>query len=184
MNFVKYFAKYLVVFVIFFIAGCAFYSRPDTEDLSSSRLRNNYLKVRTEFQGRIALKIGAEAGAEQPQAQLFSGGFELIGNAPTGALTLYTPLGGTAAALTWRPGEARMEANGQVRQFNSLAEMLKNATGAELPVTSLFAWLRGENTAEPGWSADLSQFANGRIFAQRAFPQPQLELRVILDAEP
>ena len=45
------------------------------------------------WSGRLALTI------EGPQAQSFSGGFELKGGATAGELTLYNPLGGTAAVL-------------------------------------------------------------------------------------
>ena len=45
----------------------------------------------------------------------------------------------------------------------------------------LFGWLRGEPQAVPGWSADLSALAAGRLSARRLMPLPTAELRVILD---
>ncbi len=184
MNLKTFFAKFIFIFLTFFVAGCSIIARPSIENNFENIVKINNSTISTEFRGRLALKIEAEPGSQQTLAQMFSGGFELVGNAQTGVLTLYSPLGGTVAALSWRPGDAHMEAGQQVRQFNSLAEMLAHATGADLPVASLFAWLQGENASAPGWAADLSQFANGKIVAKRAQPPPQIELRVILDTEP
>ncbi len=94
---------------------------------------------------------------------------------------MYSPLGTTVVELTWTAQTATMLANGETRSFSSLAELLKQATGAEIPVASLFAWLAGDNIATPGWLADLSQQALGRVVARRSDPLPTVELRVILD---
>ena len=96
-------------------------------------------------------------------------------------MTLFTPLGSTAAALAWAPGTATLRSNGDIRQFESLDALLRNAVGTELPVEALFAWLRNENMTLAGWSADLSQHANGRIAARRLLPAPAAELTLLLD---
>ena len=121
-----------------------------------------------------------EPGA-QPQAQSFSAGFELTGNAQTGALLLFSPLGTTLAELSWTAQTATLQANGETRWFGSLAELLKQATGTEIPVASLFAWLAGDDAATPGWMADLSQHALGRVVARRSDPLPAVELRLVIE---
>ena len=139
------------------------------------------------WRGRLALQVVSgstlaqgESGAPA-QAQSFSASFELTGNAQTGGLLLYSPLGTTVANLTWTAQTATMLANGETRSFSSLAELLRQATGTEIPVASLFAWLAGDNIATPGWLADLSQQALGRVIARRSDPLPAVELRLILD---
>ena len=53
-----------------------------------------------------------------------------------------------------------------------------NASG---PVAALFAWLRGEAMTLTGWSADLSQYASGRITARRLQPAPATELTLLFE---
>ncbi len=108
-------------------------------------------------------------------------GFELIGTAQTGGLTLYTPLGSTAAALSWSPGAAELRANGDVRHFDSLGALLREAVGTELPVAALFDWVAGKNQAGKDWSADLSDYTQGRIKARRQEPGAAAELNLILE---
>jgi outer membrane lipoprotein LolB len=115
------------------------------------------------------------------QAQSFAAGFELSGNAQAGELTLLTPLGTTAAALSWSAQAAVLRSNGGVRYFESLNALIKQALGSEIPVTALFAWLAGDNIEVAGWGADLSQHANGRIVARRMTPAPPTELLLLLD---
>ena len=114
-------------------------------------------------------------------SQSFSAGFELKGNARSGELSLFNPLGGTIAVLAWGPGTAVLRANGQTRQFESLDALAAHATGAPIPVAALFDWLAGTNTPVPGWHPDLSQLGQGRLRAQRMQPQPQVDLRMAFD---
>lgn len=116
-----------------------------------------------------------------PPAQSFSASFELTGNPQTGGLMLFSPLGTTVAKLNWTAQTATMLANGETRSFSSLAELLKQATGTEIPVASLFAWLAGDNAATPGWLADVSQYSLGRVVARRSDPLPAVELRLIIE---
>ena len=131
------------------------------------------------WHGRLALRI--EPGLPDGAPQAFSAGFELSGNAQSGTLTLLTPLGSTAAAMTWSPGFASLRSNGELRQFESLEALLRSAVGTEVPVTALFAWLRGENMTLAGWSADLTQYASGRITARRQQPAPATELTLLFE---
>ena len=155
----------IIIFATIFIAGCAAPTRAIVSKESEVSL----------WRGRLAVRVESE----QPQA--FSAGFELTGNAQAGELTLYTPLGNTAAALSWSPQTAVMRSNGDVRHFESLDALIKQAVGTEIPVVALFAWLAGDNMAVAGWSADLSDHAKGRITARRTQPAPLAELRLVLE---
>ncbi len=94
---------------------------------------------------------------------------------------MFTPLGSTAAALSWSAQTALMRSNGDVRYFASLDELIKQAVGTEIPVVALFAWLAGDNMNVKGWHADLTQHAKGRITARRTEPAPVAELRLVLE---
>lgn len=118
---------------------------------------------------------------ESSPVQSLSAGFELSGNAQTGELVLFTPLGSTYASLSWRPASAQLRVNGDVRAFNSLDELVLAATGADLPIASLFLWLSGENMVMPGWQVDLGDLPKGKLQAFRTEPTPRIELRIALD---
>lgn len=157
------------LFAIIFIAGCA----------SPPRARISNQSEVPVWRGRLAVRVESDLPQSQPQA--FSAGFELTGNALAGELALYTPLGNTATALSWSSQAAVMRTNGDVRHFESLDALIKQAVGTEIPVAALFAWLAGDNRTVAGWSADLSQHANGRITARRTDPAPAAELRLVLE---
>jgi outer membrane lipoprotein LolB len=131
------------------------------------------------WRGRLAVQIEADPNASEPQS--FSAAFELSGSAPDGALTLFTPIGTTAAALSWTPSTAVLKTNGETQRFASLDALIKQVIGTEIPVAALFAWLAGENMNAAGWSADLSRQTDGRITARRLTPAPAAELRLVLD---
>lgn len=147
------------------IAGCAVPTRIPTANQSEISF----------WRGRLAVRV------ESDQPQSIAAGFELTGNALAGDLTLYTPLGTTAAALSWSSHTALMRTNGDVRHFESLDALIKQALGTEIPVVALFAWLAGDNMAVAGWTADLTQHASGRITARRTAPAPLAELRLVLE---
>lgn len=127
------------------------------------------------WSGRLALQIKDQA------SQSFAAMFELRGTAESGELILTSPLGGTLAVLAWTPGSATLRSNGRTRSFPSVDALVTQATGAAIPVAALFDWLRGRNTPVPGWRANLTQLAQGRISALRYDPQPEADLRVALD---
>ena len=157
----------LVLVAAVLAAGCAAppVATPPPE-LANAQLRS----------GRLALSV-----PDQP-SQSFSAAFELRGQPEAGQLTLLNPLGTTLAVLRWRPGSAVLEAQGREPQaFPSLEAMLEKATGAAIPVAALFDWLAGIATPVPGWEADLSGLADGRLRAQRKAPPPLADLRVVLD---
>lgn len=144
------------------LAGCAAPPKP-------SAPQDNF------WSGRLALSVAP------PQAQSFSAGFELRGGPQAGELTLTHPLGGIAAVLTWAPGRATLRSGQDLRQFPSLEALAEEATGAPLPIAALFDWLRGVAAPVAGWSADLSQLADGRLLARRTEPPPLAELRLLLE---
>jgi len=126
--------------------------------------------------GRLALSV------QDTAAQSFSAAFELRGRPEAGTLGLFNPLGGTLAQLQWQPGRAVLAVPGRDDQrFESLQAMVEQATGAPLPVATLFDWLEGRPTPAPGWEVDLSQLADGRLRARRMAPPPPADLRIVLD---
>lgn len=132
-------------------------------------------EIRTQWSGRLALKVESEP------VQSFFAAFDLRGNARTGELSLFSPLGSTLARMAWAPGDARLTWNGQQRQFDSIEALTREATGTELPITSLFQWLAGDATQAQGWSADLRNLGDGKLVATRTAPEPAVEMRLILD---
>lgn len=159
--------RWLLVCAVFLAAGCA--TPPRTSPGTGA--------ATGPWSGRLALQV------EDNQRQSFSAGFELQGSARAGELALYTPLGGTLAVLAWTPGSARLRANGQTRDFESVDALVAYATGAAIPIAALFDWLRGIDTPVAGWRADLSLLAQGRLSAQRLHPAPPADLRVVLERE-
>lgn len=130
------------------------------------------------WNGRMSVRV--EATTEQgPQA--FSSTFELRGGPAQGRLHFYTPLGSTAAALAWSPGQAQLQSGGQTQTFNNMAELIQHVLGTPVPVTALFAWLAGDPLSLDGWQVDQSQFDSGKITARRISPAPGAEIRVVLE---
>ena len=155
------------LFAIFLIAGCA-------HPIGGNALNAEKIDLWT---GRISLHVKSE------QEQFFSAGFELKGRAELGELRLISPLGNVLGVLRWTPGEAQFDSGKaeNTQRFDSVDTLMAQATGAAVPVPALFAWLQGNNEKINGWSADLSRYAEGRIFATRSQPQPPVELRIVLD---
>jgi len=128
------------------------------------------------WSGRLALQVQSEP------PQFSSAAFELKGSAQAGELSLFTPLGGTLAVLAWAPGTATLRnSSNESRGYESLDALVLAATGTAIPVPALFDWLAGTNTPVPGWQADLSQLADGKLGAKRDNPLPPVLLRVVLD---
>jgi outer membrane lipoprotein LolB len=158
-------AAVLLAATVVFAAGCAQPPRASAQEDAAAGV----------WRGRLALQV------ENQPSQSFSAGFELRGRPQAGELTLYNPLGGTLAALSWAPGVATLRSGSEVRSFDSIDALVAGATGTAIPVASLFDWLAGRNTAVPGWEADLSQLAEGRLRARRVTPPPAADLRVALE---
>ena len=131
--------------------------------------------LRSQWSGRLALRVDSEP------VQSFHAGFDLRGNAQTGELSLFSPLGSTIARMAWAPGQAQLRWNGQQRQFDSIAALTREATGTELPIGSLFEWLAGRDSHAEGWTADLQGLADGKLLADRKQPLPPVQMRLVLD---
>jgi outer membrane lipoprotein LolB len=153
-----------LLFATVFIAGCA----------NTTRATGLNDAETSSWTGRISLQVQSEP----PQA--FFAGFELRGTPVQGELMLNSPLGTSLAVLRWAPGEAVLLSSGKTQRFSSVDELIEKATGAAVPLPALFDWLGGKNTALNGWSADLSQQAEGKISASRTQPQPRTDLRIVL----
>lgn len=151
---------------IILIAGCASPQRATSQNYPENRV----------WAGRISLQVASEP------VQSFSASFELKGRADNGELTLISPLGSILGVLRWAPGQALLDSGNQkVQRFDSVDELMERTTGAAVPLSALFAWLKGDNATASGWSADLSRQSEGRITARRLLPTPEADLRVVLD---
>lgn len=155
----------LFYFTLILIAGCA--------HRTGATAPNDAQK--TFWTGRLGLQIESEP----PQS--FFASFELKGQAEQGELMLTSPIGSTLAVMRWRPGEAVLESGGELKRFDSVDTLLEGSTGAAIPVSALFDWLNGKSTSLNGWTADLSQQANGRVEAVRAAPLPATKLRIVFE---
>lgn len=113
--------------------------------------------------------------------QAFSADFELRGDPQAGSLSFFSPLGNTLARLEWSASTAVLQTGAEQQHFASLAALTRHATGSELPVASLFAWLQGVASDAQGWTADLQNVSTGRLRAWRVQPDPPVELTIILE---
>lgn len=128
------------------------------------------------WSGRLAVQIESEP------RQSVSASFDLRGSADRGELALFTPIGSTAAVLSWGPGLAVLREEGQApRAFESLDSLIAQALGTPIPVQALFGWLGGEPVEAAGWQADLSRHRDGRLVARRSAPPPAAELRIVFE---
>ena len=125
------------------------------------------------WSGRLALQI------DSASPQSFSAAFDLRGAPTAGELQLTSPLGNTLATVVWTPAGAELRQGSRVTRRGSLDELTRELSGTEVPVAALFGWLRGQAGDVPGWQADLSRQAEGRITARRTWPLPTAELRVV-----
>lgn len=147
------------------LAGCA--SPPSAQ-------RPPQDSAQTHWQGKLALKVYSRP------VQAIAVNFDLQGRPDQGALTLSSPLGTTLARMQWDADSATLIANGEQKNFGSLQELALTATGSDLPVASLFAWLQGRDDGAPGWQVDLTDLANGRIQAHH-IEAVQAELKIVLE---
>jgi outer membrane lipoprotein LolB len=127
------------------------------------------------------MQVDVDPNDPASKRQSFSASFELSGTAAAGDLRLFTPLGSTAAVIRWSHESAALEARGDIRSYSNLDELTHDVLGAKVPVPALFAWVQGQDLAAPGWQLDLSEFAQGKVSAQRVSPLPQAHLRLILE---
>lgn len=156
----------LCLLTLFFVIGCAT-PQPGTV---GAQLPS--------WSGRLSVRVDA---AEALASQSFSSAFDLQGDAQRGQLHFYTPLGSTAAAITWTPEQASLRSGNDSQSFSSIDALIAQVLGTPVPVAALFAWLAGEPTSPDGWQVDQSQWGSGKITARRSNPAPRAEIRVILE---
>ncbi|WP_353134988.1 lipoprotein insertase outer membrane protein LolB [Limnohabitans sp.] len=150
------------------LAGCATPSR-NGKPLSAEQTAS------PEWQGRISVQV------QGSNPSSMSASFSLRGDAKSGELDLYSPLGTTLGALQWTPQWVQLSDGGKHQFFNSLNELTERATGAALPVDAIFGWLQGRDVQATGWLADLSAAPQGTVTARRISPAPEVMLRIKLD---
>lgn len=144
------------------IAGC---STPPSQPVDTSAF----------WAGRLALQV------QGTPPQNWSASFELQGSAETGQMVLLSPIGTTLARLSWTPQTAWLEQGSDKTESSNLQSLSQRLTGTDLPVAALFEWLAGKTAQAPGWQADLSAHAQGRLTAKRTTPAPEAVLRIVLD---
>ena len=154
-----------LAFAIVLLAGCAVPVRTGSQNDAEN----------THWQGRLAVKVYSAP------VQAFSADFDLQGSAQAGTLVFSSPLGSTVARLQWDARSAQLQTTGEPRYFDSLDALTRQATGTELPIASLFAWLQGKEVDTPGWRVDLQNLPNGRLSAQRLPPETPADLTILLE---
>jgi outer membrane lipoprotein LolB len=171
-----------LIFAINLIAGCAI-NTPARDKLDVNNANLNEKPAASSYQGRLSVRI-----ASDPPQSLYAG-FSLNGDAQTGDLTLNSPLGNSIAQLSWTPQSAVLKANNETKEYPSASALIENVTGTAIPLSALFDWLAGKNTAAQGWEIDLSAMktenpnneTTQRLVAKRTSPLPSAELRIALD---
>ncbi|RYF38774.1 MAG: outer membrane lipoprotein LolB [Comamonadaceae bacterium] len=152
---------FLLAICALWLAGCAQpVAKPNAEENAWS--------------GRLALQVEGQA------SQSFSAMFELRGTVENGSLVLLSPLGNRLAQLDWKDGHAQLVSAQENRTSDSLEALLQGVTGTRIPASALFSWLQGTQATAPGWRADLTGIADGRLVAHRDDPAPQATLRIVL----
>jgi outer membrane lipoprotein LolB len=167
---------------IYLIAGCA--TNTPTTAINDIKIEQPSGQTKVlNVQGRLSLRI-----ASDPPQSLYAG-FSLNGDAQAGNLTLSSPLGNTVAQLTWTPQNAVLIANNETKEHTSASALIENVTGTTIPLSALFDWLAGKNTATAGWEIDLSEMKTEtvnkdtvqRLVAKRTSPLPTAELRIAIE---
>lgn len=124
-------------------------------------------------------RLGLQVHSDPPQSLQAS--FELQGDPQSGELTLFNPVGGIVARLSWNAQQATLERGNERWTQANVEQLAQQLVQTPLPVQALFDWVEGHAVAHAGWQADLSAFGQGRIVAQRTQPAPAAQLRIVLD---
>ncbi len=154
-------ALLLAVVVPGLLAGCATV-RPPVANMEGQA-----------WSGRLSLQIDEDPPRHAGAA------FELAGNPSVGTLQLLSPLGQIVASARWDGNGAWLQQGNHEQPYPDADSLISSATGAPLPLATLFAWLRGEAAPLEGWAVDLSRHADGRLTARRTHPLPAVQLRLV-----
>jgi outer membrane lipoprotein LolB len=149
---------------LWLLAGCA--TRPPTPLPTEEVMR---------WQGRLSIKLFTSP------VQAWSAGFVLTGDPQQGSLLLSSPLGSVVAHLQWSGNSASLKTADGNQQFDSLQALVVRASGTDLPVAALFAWLQGQAMAVPGWEVELPSAEKKRLFAWQRLHSPHAELKMVLE---
>ena len=133
--------------------------------------------------GQLAVRVENAAGAP---VRSLSGGFELVGDAERGSLSLSSPLGTVLAQARWSPQQVLLVTSQGQTPYADLPTLTRQLLGEELPVAALFDWLRGrpwpgaeslatrppddEGFVQLGWRVSLTRFDQGIVEARRIEP--------------
>lgn len=127
------------------------------------------------WSGRMGLLVQSDP------PQNLQASFELQGTPRSGDLTLFSPIGGILARLSWNPQQATLERGAERWTGANVAQLAQQLVQTPLPVEALFDWIEGRPVTHAGWEADLGALAQGRIVAKRQQPAPAALLRIVLD---
>ncbi|OGT47764.1 MAG: outer membrane lipoprotein LolB [Gammaproteobacteria bacterium RIFCSPHIGHO2_12_FULL_41_20] len=132
----KYLPHCLLLILTLFLAGCASFSPPppastpwDTREKTVAELQHWNLH------GKIAMRTATESGSVTIKWQEHH---------PYYTIWLYGPMGTPSAILRNQPGKTTLEtSSGQHFSAANAAALLHQQTGWNIPVASLFYWVRG-----------------------------------------
>ncbi|MFM7025748.1 MAG: lipoprotein insertase outer membrane protein LolB [Limnohabitans sp.] len=124
-------------------------------------------------------RIGLQVQSDPPQSLQAS--FELEGSPQAGLLTLFNPIGGILARLSWTPQQAMLERGTERWTQPTVEQLAEQLVQTPFPVQALFDWVEGRSVSHAGWQVDLSEHVQGRITAMRRLPAPAAEMRIVLD---
>ena len=110
------------------------------------------------WDGRFAVKV---IGLTDASNQGGSGGFTLTQDALTDVLEIRSPVGGSIAKITIKPGEAILERDGKLTTAIDADTLIQNTLGLPLPARGLSGWLRGQT--RPGNNASVERDAKGQV---------------------
>jgi outer membrane lipoprotein LolB len=141
---------------------------------------HTYLKPqRTEnpryyWQGRLSVYV------ESRPVKQFHASYILSGTPTEGQLQLNSPFGNTIAIIRWNKNGAILDTHTEQTHYPSTGVLIKEITGADISIDTLFDWLQGRSTTTHGWEIDYHRFADGMLLAKRQEPQPFVTIKIVL----
>ena len=141
-------------------------SRPDPPSSSTSVAP----ALMRHFEGRASVTV------ESNPVTRVSGDFELDGDALSGELKVYGPVGGLWMVMRWSPDQATLIQGDQVQTSSSVDQLFSQLLGTSLlPWADVFNWLNGRMVQAEGWAFMPRTDSNGLFKAKRIQPQPGVE---------
>jgi len=140
------------------------------------RLATTPTLERLAWEGRVQIEVDTA-----PLTKL-SGPFALEMSGDQGSLRLMGPLGSTAALLTWGKNWATLQSSQlkpKEQHFSSLSDLMQNWLGSPIELEELMPGLLGQESTHAGWRFE-SNMGRTKV-AQRLFPAPAVNIKLILD---